>query len=595
MPRPKDAAIGIPAEPSIGDHGLIGDMRTAALIDRWGRINWLCWPRFDSDPVFRRLVDPHDGGCWQLAPDVPFSSSRRYLPDTNVLETTFSCAEGTAVATDFMAIPTEERPGSQLIRIVEGKSGAVPFRMSLRASQGFEQGTSILHLDDGAVLIGDRPQPIALTATEPIKVIAGTATVEKVLRPGQVLVFVLSEERLTHSLTGHSLKSRDATARWFWNWIGRCELPKFKRDTAARSALVLKMLHYQPTSTLVAAPTTSLPEHIGGSRNWDYRYSWLRDSSMMVLALQRLGHHDEAMGFWDSLARIAAENGDDLSIAYTIDGGAVPEERTIVNLPGYRRSRPVRVGNGAAGQRQHDAYGHILAAAAHCYHHMDMETAAPQPVLRSIADLAARRWNRPDDSIWEVRDGRDHHTYSYLMSWLALDQAVDLADHGALEGDAGNWAAQRDASRREILNRAWNPAVGSFTATLGGEDLDASALVAPLIGFLPAQDPRCRATRRTIIDHLSENGLLRRYRTDDVSGDSEGAFLLCTLWLADNFTLDGDPAQGEELLDRVLSTGNDLGLLAEEANPETDEPLGNFPQGLTHLGVIQSITRLDSQ
>lgn len=593
MADTRDDVTGIRAVPSIGDHGLIGDMRTAALLDRWGRINWMCWPRFDSEPVFGSLLDPDHGGCWQLSPAVPWDSRRRYLPDTNVLETTFSSAAGTATATDFMAVPADEQHGSRMVRIIEGKSGTMPVRMRLHPGRGLNNSVPVLRAESGVLIIEDHTRSMAVTATEPMMIKDNEATIDTVLHPGEHLLVILSTEPVPTDLADHAFTARDDTTAWWRHWVRNCQLPETNRDTAARSALVIKLLQHQPTSTLVAAPTTSLPERIGGSRNWDYRYNWLRDSSMMVLALQRLGHHDEAMAFWNALAGVAERHGDDLLVAYRVDGEPIPGEREIPDLPGYRNSRPVRTGNGATGQRQHDIYGHIMAAAAHCYHHMNMDTAAPQAVLGNIADLAARRWNRPDDSIWEVRNGRGHHTHSYLMSWLALDQAVNLAAHGALTGNASIWATERDAARHEILNHAWNREVGAFTSTIDGDTLDASVLVAPLIGFLPASDPRVRQTRESISRHLGEAGLLYRYRQNDGIEGSEGAFLICTLWLADNYTLDDNPDRGEELLNRVLDTSNDLGLLAEEADPTTNEPLGNFPQGLTHLGVIQTLTRLD--
>lgn len=595
MSAPTWHPLDIPTENALGDYGLIGDMRTAALVDRWGRIDWLCWPRFDSPPVLRRLIDPAGGGCWQIAPAVPFETSRRYLPDTNVLETTFSCTEGDAVATDFMVAPADERLGSQVIRIVEARSGAVPIRMSMRASHGFSDSMMQLRSHNGAVRIGAGPDAAAVvTANAPIDIIGSEATLDVVAERGQPLVSVMAARQIDAPLAAHAFAAREATAQWWQRWIGSCTLPTVQRAAVVRSALTLKLLQHQPTSALVAAPTTSLPERVGSGRNWDYRYAWLRDSSLMVLALQQLGHHDEAMAYWDWLADVAQRHGDDLSVAYTLDGDRVPKEHELEELPGYRRSRPVRVGNAAARQRQHDVYGHVMAAAAHCYHHMDMDRAAPQPVLTRIADLAAQRWDRPDDSIWEVRNGRSHHTYSRLMCWLTLDRAVDLGRHHALDGDIAGWVRQRDAIRRQVLGRGWNPTVGAFTGTIGGEDLDAATLVAPLIGFLPPDDPRCRATRQALTDRLSDHGLIHRYRQDDGLGGPDGAFLLCTLWLADTHTQDNDLDRGEELLERVLRTGNDLGLLAEEADPRTGEPLGNFPQGLTHLGVVHSALRLEA-
>lgn len=375
----------------MGDYGLIGDMRTAALVDRWGRMDWLCWPRFDSPPLLRRLIDPSSGGTWQVAPAAPFQGSRRYLPDTNVLESTFTCRDGTAVATDFMVTPTDERWGSQVVRIVEGRSGAVPIRVSLRASPGFGGGVARLRSRDGAVLIAGGPgPPSVMTASEPIDVARYEATMHVVVESGRPLVMVLAGQQVDGPVAGPAFAARDATARWWCRWVEACTLPRTHRQAVVRSALAVKLLQHQPTNALVAAPTTSLPERVGGGRNWDYRYTWLRDSSLMVLALQRLGQHDEAMSYWDWLAGVAQRHGDDLSIAYTLDGDPVPDEHELVDLSGYRQSRPVRVGNAAAGQRQHDVYGHVMAAAAHCYHHMDMDRAAPPAVLSHV-----RRPRRP--------------------------------------------------------------------------------------------------------------------------------------------------------------------------------------------------------
>ncbi|HXH58994.1 glycoside hydrolase family 15 protein [Iamia sp.] len=498
---------------------------------------------------------------------------------------------GVAVAYDFMAVPADDH-GSQLVRIVEARSGDVPFRMVLRASPGFEPGQAGLRAAAGTVVIGNQAT-VASTAIEPVSVRGDTAVLDTVVTRGRPLVLGLAApgpaEALTGRVSDQALAARKATERWWRTWLGANQLPGTCRSAVARSALTVKLLHNQPSSALVAAPTTSLPERIGGSRNWDYRYSWLCDSAMMILALQQLSHHDEVMAYWGWLVRAAQRQGADLSIAFTLDGDAIPAEREIGHLSGHRSSRPVRVGNDAGHQRQHDVYGSVMAAASHCYHHMpEMDRAMPERVLQRIADLTARRWDSPDDSIWELRDGRDHHTYSRLMCWVALDRAVDLNHHHALAGDLATWSAQRDAIREQILRRAWNPTLGAFTGTIDGDHLDAAALVVPLVGFLPADDPRCRATRDAVTTQLDDGGLLHRYAYDDGLGEPDNPFLLCTLWLADNHTLDGDPGHGQELLERVLATSNDLGLLGEEANPTSREPLGNFPQGLTHLGVIHS-------
>ena len=581
---------GSRADPaSIGDHGLIGDLHTAALVDRWGSLNWLCWPRFDDPPVFDRLLDPVDGGSWDIAPSVDFEAFRRYLPDTNIIETTFNTASGPAVLRDFFAVPVDDA-GSQVIRILEARSGEVPVEVILRPGRRFGTGRPLLARVQGGVRIGEDLATVA--ANSPMKITGETAKAEVTVRPGAPLVGVLSAGSARVDLAGLAARLEQQTARWWQNWVRGCDLPSDYTKDVVRSVLTLKLLTHESTCGVVAAPTTSLPEQPGGPRNWDYRYTWLRDTALTVLALQQLGKHDEAMAFWGWLERAAARHGPDLAIAYTLDGNTVPPEREIPNLAGHQGSRPVRVGNDAATQRQHDVYGYVMSSAAHCYHHMDMDTAQPAELLSALADHAAERWDEPDDGIWEVRSGRDNFVHSRLMCWLALDRAIDLADSAAMVGDTARWRTQREAIRQQIQTRAWNRELGAFTRTIDGTELDAAALVAPLIGFLPADDPRCRGTRSAVTERLSDHGLLRRYSgTDGVTG-SEGVFLLCSLWLADNHTLDGDWDRAAELLERVLRTGNDLGLLAEEADPATDAPLGNFPQGLTHLGVIQTATWL---
>ena len=580
-----------PEEPSIGDYGVIGDLRTAALVDRWGRLAWLCWPSFDSPPLFRRLIDPGAGGSWEIAPTAPFDTTRRYLADSNVLESTFRCSSGIVVAYDFMALPADQ--GSRVIRIVEGRSGAVPVRGSLSATDGYGVHPVPARGDEHAVWLGE-PSMAVVCSNQPLEVTRGSVRAATTLHAGQRLVMVLAESPVSPA-DPVVTELLDGTVGWWRDWVGRCRLPAAFRDEVVRSALTLKMLQNQRTSALIAAPTTSLPEQIGGARNWDYRYSWLRDSSLMVLALQRLGQHHEAMGLWRWMAASAGRGGDELAVAYTIDGDELPPEVELDHLPGYQGSRPVRVGNAVRSQRQHDVYGHVLAAAAECYRGMQgMDVAEPAALLQRISDLAAERWSWPDDSIWEVRGGRTQHTYSQLMCWHALDQAIDLSRRGALEGNRRRWTAARAAAGRHVLDAGWNAHLGAFTGTSGGDDIDAATIVVPLVGMLRADDPRCRSTRAVVVDRLSDHGLLRRYDLDDGLPGTEGAFLLCSLWLADNHTFDRDPDTGAAMLERVLRTGNDLGLLAEQADPRTDQPLGNFPQGLTHLGVIQSAHRLDT-
>ena len=572
----------------IGDHGVIGDLRTIALVDRRGGVDWLCWPEFDGPPVFNQLLDP-EGGRWEIAPSVDFEVERRYLSGTNILTTRFSTDTGVVELTDLLVMPRPEA-GGLFLRTMQCKEGTVPISMRLTPTDGYSTRPGRISASSSGATIETSTVAMDLSSSVPVEVFETAVTLDMELEPGPPIILSLADNSLPN-LAEKESEWRDSTVRWWRDWVGEIELPSYARDQVERSALVLKLLTHE-RGAQVAAPTSSLPEVVGGERNWDYRYSWLRDGSEAVLALERLCHGDEARALWQWLSDAGHREEARPSVAYTIDGERVPQEREIRELSGHRSSRPVRVGNGARDQKQLDVYGHILRAAARGHEMLDIDLEDPRAMLVSMADGAATHWDETDDSIWEIRGQSKHYLYSKLMCWAALDRAIGLHEDGALDGDAGAWRDAREKVAGAILERGWSDELESFSMTLDGDALDASALMIPVVGFLPASDHRCRATRQRVVEQLSHNGLVRRYRVNDNLEGDEGAFLLCSFWLADSFTLDDDPDRGSEIFRAGAGTANDLGLLSEEADISTGEQLGNFPQGLSHLGLIQSAVRL---
>jgi GH15 family glucan-1,4-alpha-glucosidase len=589
------------ALPSIGDYAVIGDCRTAALVSREGSIDWLCLPNFSGPSVFARLLDPA-GGTFALRPAGPFTATRRYLPGTAVLETTFRTSTGVARLLDCLPVGDDVhrlRPMREVLRVLTGVAGRITFELTLDPRPNYARpglapatasrfgwccawGDEVLHLradvpvtPDGAgvtaqfdVAIGDR-QRFALAYAK-----------------GEPLVFpelgAAADARL------------EETTGWWRRWSQAVCYDGPYREMVIRSAVTLKLLSYCLSGAIVAAPTTSLPEEIGGGRNWDYRYCWLRDAGLTMHALLGLGIDEDAKGFLEWLLHATRLTRPKLRIMYDLYGRTGLEERELGHLVGFRGSRPVRIGNGAYRQQQTDVYGEVLLA-AHAYAagggRIDGTGAR---MLKGLGRVIRAIWRDPDSGIWEVRGALRHYTYSKMMCWVGLDRLLTLDDLGVLK--LGRERAETERVRQEIAAmielEAYNERLGAYAGELGGEVLDASILTMASVGYRPANDPRVISTHARIREVLGQgsHGLIRRYDPiwDGLEG-GEGAFGICSFWAVEQAAREGDPDAAERRLERLLTLANDVGLFAEEADGKTGEPLGNFPQAFTHVGFINAV------
>jgi GH15 family glucan-1,4-alpha-glucosidase len=580
----------------IEDYGLIGNLQTAALVSSAGSLDWLCAPRFDSDACFAALIGYDEHGRWLLRPTVAVRDRRPcYRGDTLILQTEVACDGGAVRLTEFMP-PAPDR--CDVVRIVEGLAGEVPMQMLLDVRFGYganspwitpaRNGFSFVSGPDAGVVRG----PVALERSG-----RGVAA-HFAVKPGDRIAWQFNW-RPSHLGEPPELDVESALARTerFWlEWAGRCRYQGRWREAVLRSLITLKALSYAPTGAIVAAPTTSLPEELGGVRNWDYRFCWVRDASLTLIALMIGGYVDEAVAFRDWLLRAAAGDPAEMQIMYDIAGARRLTELELSWLPGYEGSKPVRVGNAASDQFQLDVYGELLSS-MYLARRMGMP-GRPEGLssMRALVEHVGQAWQRPDDGVWEVRGGRRHFTYSKVMAWVAIDRAVRFVEeHG--DGESGgreilpHWRALRERIHEEVCQRGFHPGVKAFTQYYGGETLDASVLLIPHTGFLPPDDPRVRSTVEAIERTLVRDGFVLRYATEhQVDGlpGSEGAFLACSFWLADNYALAGRTAEAEELFERLLSLRNPLGLLAEEYDPSRRRQIGNFPQAFSHLALITS-------
>jgi GH15 family glucan-1,4-alpha-glucosidase len=580
----------------IEDYGLIGNTQTAALVSSAGSVDWLCVPRFDSDACFASLIGYDEHGHWAIRPTVAVRQRRqRYRGDTLILETDIECDGGSVRVTDFMP-PTQER--CDVIRIIEGLDGEVPMEMRLVVRFGYganspwttpiEGGYSFVAGPDAVLIRG------AVTMERSKRGVLANFTVRK----GQRVAFQLSwhPSHLAAPPALDAARELKRTEKYWLDWSGRCTYQGRWRDAVVRSLITLKALTYAPTGGIVAAPTTSLPEELGGVRNWDYRFCWLRDSSLTLNALMVGGYIEEATAFRDWLERVAAGAPSEAQIMYDLGGARRLTEFELAWLPGYEGSKPVRVGNAASDQFQLDVYGEVMSV-IYLARKMGMSVARGGVAPRiALVDFVADAWQRPDDGIWEVRGGRRHFTYSKIMAWVAIDRAVRLIEEFGDEGELGqkrlpHLRALRERIHEEVCQRGFHPGVRAFTQFYGSEVLDASVLLIPAMGFLPADDPRMLGTIRAVERNLLRDGFVLRYETkhqvDGLPG-TEGAFLACSFWLADNYALAGRLDDAEKLFERLLSLRNPLGLLAEEYDPILRRQIGNFPQGFSHLALIAS-------
>ena len=548
------------------DYALIGDGHTSALVGRDGAIDWLCLPNCDSPPVFDRLLDAEAGGCFELVPDTPFEAVRRYREGTNVLETTFSTAAGSVRLTDAMTVAEPER--RELVRIVDAREGRVRMRWRFVPRLDFGRGRSTVDLH--------------LRTWD-----AGEGSFE--LEPGSRATFAL---RLGSEPTSRDEVERDVErSSAFWmDWSGRAQYDGPWREAVVRSALVLKLLQFEPTGAIVAAPTTSLPERIGGGLNWDYRFSWLRDGIYTMRALLHLGYVAEAEAFFRWQLAATRPTAPEVTPLYCVDG-SVPGQEEEVDLPGYRSSRPVRVGNAATEQLQLDNYGHLLESASRLRGATGSLGSEAGAQLASFADFVADVWRRPDAGIWEVRDGLHDFVQSKAMCWTALDRAAKLAEEGALPDRSSKWRAAADAVREWIEDEGWDERRGSYLPAPDLADAaDASLLSLALCAYSSAGEPRFASTIAAVRRELGAGGPLL-YRKTGCTG-REGAFLTCSFWLVDALGRAGRADEGNELMGELVELANDVGLYAEEVDPDSGDFLGNFPQALVHLALVNAAVSL---
>lgn len=579
----------------IEDYALIGDCETAALVDREGSIDWLCWPRFDSDACLARLLGTEDNGHWRIAPAGAFEASRRYRPDTLILETVFETGQGRARLIDFMP---PRGTNSDIVRIVEGLEGEVALEMRLILRFGYGRTVPwVSRTEDGRLRAVAGPEQVVLDAPVEVRGEKLTTVADFTVRPGERLAFVLTQQA-SHLPPPQRIDPDHALreTEHFWrDWASRCQVEGPYAEPVRRSLITLKTLTFAPTGGLVAAATTSLPEAIGGVRNWDYRFCWIRDATLTLLALMNSGYYDEAGAWRDWLLRAVAGTPADMQIMYGLAGERRLDEWTVDWLAGYEGSRPVRVGNAAHGQFQLDVYGELMDS----FHQARVGglpgAAELWDLQRQLIAHVAKVWDRPDDGIWEVRGPRKKFTYSRVMAWVAVDRAIKSAEAFGLEAPLDAWRGLRQAIAADVWAGGFDAARNTFTQAYGEPGLDASLLLLAQVGFVEPGDPRYRGTVEAIERELLVDGLVLRYRTeaaDDGLPAGEGAFLACSFWLADAYDLIGRREDAVALFERLLALSNDVGLLAEEYDPRARRFTGNFPQAFSHVGLINTAANL---
>lgn len=579
----------------IEDYALIGDCQTAALVGKDGSIDWFCVPRFDSPACFAALLGTPEHGRWRIAPRAEVRQvRRRYREDTLILETEFETDEGKVALIDCM--PPRTRV-ADIVRIVEGRGGRVPMHMEL-----------VIRFDYGSIVPWVRHTPGGIRATAGPDTVRCWADAElrgEDLRTVSDFAVAAGERRRFHLAWSptHAPEEPEhdpeaalqSTEEWWQDWTRQCTYQGRWRDAVVRSLITLRALIYQPTGGMVAAPTTSLPEEPGGVRNWDYRYCWIRDATFTLYALMIGGYISEAQAWRDWLVNAVAGTPSQIQIMYGLAGERRLTEGILDWLPGYANSRPVRTGNAAHKQLQLDVYGEIMDSL-----YVARRSGLPADANAWRVQVALMRrlqteWRQPDEGIWEMRGPRRHFVHSKVMAWVAMDRAVKAVEQFGLEGDAPAWRKVRDEIHREVCRHGFNPELNSFVQSYGSRDLDASLLMFPLVGFVPAGDPRMRGTIEAIRRTLTRGGLVQRYlpspEVDGLPG-GEGVFLLCSFWLADNLSLLGLQHEAEALFEKLLALRNDVGLLPEQYDPQAGRMLGNFPQAFSHLGLINTARNL---
>ena len=579
----------------IQDYGIIGDCRSAALVSREGSIDWLCWPKFDSPAIFCAILDRDHGGHWRIGVAKAVSVSRMYVPDTNVLQTNFECTSGIVTLTDLMPVSTEEfkrttrLPDHEIVRQIECSAGEAEIEMEFvpRAFYG-QEPVFIRDLGKLGMRMKVGKGVYWLRTNAPLDLSKASAHSHFHIRAGDVFQFSFSyteEAPAVLNPLGDFVRDGIERSITFWrDWAGRATYEGPYREAVVRSVLALKLLTFSPSGAIIAAPTTSLPEQIGGSLNWDYRYCWLRDASLTIRVLLGLGYWDEASDFMEWMLHTTWLTQPELQTLYTLYGRPALEERELSHLSGFKNSRPVRIGNMARDQLQLDIYGEVIDAAAQYVFHGGTLDSGMQKALRNFGKYVVKHWSLPDEGIWEPRGGRSKHTHSRLLCWTAMDRLLNLRNHGWIIPDAASFSDTRVQIQKEIYSLAWNPALQTYTSVLGGDQMDASLLLFAWYGFEKSDSPRMQSTYAHLRKQLDAgNGLIYRYRTDY----TEGAFAICCFWEVEFLALGGGTQQAaENLFNHLLSFQNDLGLYAEEIDPANGDALGNFPQAFTHVGLI---------
>jgi len=623
----------------INTYGVIGDCHSVVLVAPDGSVDWGCLPDFDSPAIFCRLLDAERGGYFQIAPSDPaIPGTQRYLRGSNVLQTRFASVAGEVVLTDFMPVETlsawqfremnnntwtrEDGSCHCLVRIVECTHGELPVTVRLKVTPDYAGAESQVYLVPGigavvnggeqhvglAIVGGSLLPTYSMTIEQDEDEAHPTVVIQATLSEGERLLFAMGvgrSARAAHRLVESELQQRNFDAELAltlhsWRaWIKSCSYSGPYTELVERSALVLKMMTYAPTGAIVAAPTTSLPEEIGGERNWDYRFTWLRDGSFTLYALSVLGFTEEAHAFTHWLQRLSFSDGEDLQIMYGIRGERELVERVLEHLSGYENSRPVRIGNGAVMQKQLDVFGEVLDCLHQyrrqgCFERYQEKLEGPLWYLMCVmAEHVCQHWRDTDRGIWEVRDGEHHFVYSKVMCWVALDRVIRAAEQEGLEADVERWRMIREQIRTDILINGYDTQLGAFTQYYGSGTLDASCLLLPLVGFIPPDDPRMRSTVDRVLEQLTdERGFVYRYHAEDGLEGGEGTFSLCSFWLVDNLAMQGRVDEARSLFERLVRYAGRLGLFSEEIDGERGIALGNYPQAFTHIALINSAHNL---
>jgi GH15 family glucan-1,4-alpha-glucosidase len=584
----------------VSDYALLGDMRTAALVSSTGSIDWLCAPRFDSGALFAALLGTPEHGRWLLAPEGEVEGvHRRYVGDSLVVDTEMRSESGRVRVRDCMVIGSEH---PMLVRVVTGLAGSVPMRSELVLRFDYGSVVPWVRQERGRLLAVAGPDAVVLASPVAWHGHDFVSSARFEVEAGQSVGFVLAyhPSHLPAPEVEPAEQLVERTLRWWRSWMGGFRSEGPWEPAVRRSALVLKALTYAPTGGIVAAPTTSLPEQVGGVRNWDYRYCWVRDSTFVLYALMLTGFHDEARRWRQWILRAAAGRPQDLQILYGLHGQRRLPEMTLDWLPGFEGSRPVRVGNAAGEQLQLDVYGELIDV-LHLARRVDppaSDEPDPWPLQRALLEFLEQAWIRPDRSLWEVRGPQRNFTFSKVMSWVAFDRAAKAVAHHGLPGPGARWRRLADTIHAQVCREAFDRDRGTFVQAYGSRALDAALLMLPLVGFLPAADERMRGTVAAIEQDLLSDGLVLRYRPSE-AGDGlpgrEGVFLPCSFWLADNYALQGRRDEAEALFDRLVGLSNDVGLLSEEYDPAAGQLIGNFPQAFTHVALINTAHNLSPQ